>query len=185
MEYRALEGFIFALTPFNFTSIAGNLPTAPAHLVLGDIKAQRGAIDEAVNHYRVVAKGGGDVGPVVGNGTYTASVLLAWPIRLVSCLPRSRPPVSSSAFATGSSIMPQKKNPDVAELVRGKAGSVFGNLIALLTTMKSLPLAYNRDIEKFEDLVDLHGVGPRTLKALAMASEVIHGDATRFDDPGT
>ena len=46
-----------------------------------------------------------------------------------------------------------------------------------------LDLAYNRDIEKFEDLVDLRGVGPRTLKALAMASEVIHGDATRFDDP--
>jgi len=46
-----------------------------------------------------------------------------------------------------------------------------------------LDLAYNRDIEKFEDLVDLHGVGPRTLKALAMASEIIHGDATRFDDP--
>ncbi len=46
-----------------------------------------------------------------------------------------------------------------------------------------LDLAYNRDITNFEDLVDLHGVGPRTLKALAMASEVIHGDATRFDDP--
>ncbi len=46
-----------------------------------------------------------------------------------------------------------------------------------------LDLAYNRDIEKFEDLVDMHGVGPKTLKALAMASEVIHGDATRFEDP--
>ncbi|MCS5594971.1 MAG: DUF763 domain-containing protein [Porticoccaceae bacterium] len=46
-----------------------------------------------------------------------------------------------------------------------------------------LDLAYNRDIENFEDLVDLHGVGPRTLKALAMASEVIHGDSTRFEDP--
>ena len=46
-----------------------------------------------------------------------------------------------------------------------------------------LDLAYNREIEKFEDLVDMHGVGPRTLKALAMASEVIHGDATRFEDP--
>ena len=46
-----------------------------------------------------------------------------------------------------------------------------------------LDLAYNRDIEKFEDLVELQGVGPRTLKALAMASEVIHGDATRFEDP--
>jgi len=46
-----------------------------------------------------------------------------------------------------------------------------------------LDLAYNRDIENFEDLVDMHGVGPRTLKALAMASEVIHGDSTRFEDP--
>ena len=46
-----------------------------------------------------------------------------------------------------------------------------------------LDLAYNRQIENFEDLVDMHGVGPRTLKALAMASEVIHGDATRFEDP--
>jgi hypothetical protein len=46
-----------------------------------------------------------------------------------------------------------------------------------------LDLAYNRDIETFEELVDLHGVGPRTLKALAMASELVHGDATRFEDP--
>ena len=46
-----------------------------------------------------------------------------------------------------------------------------------------LDLAYNRDIENFEELIDLHGVGPRTLKALAMASEVIPGDSTRFDDP--
>ena len=46
-----------------------------------------------------------------------------------------------------------------------------------------LNLAYNRDVEKFDDLVMMHGVGPRTQKALAMASEVIHGDATRFEDP--
>jgi len=52
------------------------------------------------------------------------------------------------AFATGSSIMPQKKNPDVAELVRGKTGRVFGRLIALLTVMKGLPLAYNRDLQE-------------------------------------
>jgi argininosuccinate lyase len=54
----------------------------------------------------------------------------------------------SDAFSTGSSIMPQKKNPDVPELVRGKSGRVFGNLIALLTIMKSLPLAYNRDMQE-------------------------------------
>jgi len=52
------------------------------------------------------------------------------------------------AFATGSSIMPQKKNPDVPELVRGKAGRVIGGLMGLLTLMKSLPLAYNRDMQE-------------------------------------
>jgi argininosuccinate lyase len=52
------------------------------------------------------------------------------------------------AFATGSSIMPQKKNPDVPELVRGKAGRVFGHLMALLTLMKALPLSYNRDLQE-------------------------------------
>ena len=52
------------------------------------------------------------------------------------------------AFATGSSIMPQKKNPDVPELVRGKAGRVFGDLITLLTLMKALPLSYNRDMQE-------------------------------------
>ena len=52
------------------------------------------------------------------------------------------------AFATGSSIMPQKKNPDVCELIRGKSGRVFGNLQALLTMMKGLPLAYNKDMQE-------------------------------------
>ena len=51
-------------------------------------------------------------------------------------------------FATGSSIMPQKKNPDVAELIRGKTGRVYGDLMALLTTMKGLPLAYNKDMQE-------------------------------------
>ena len=52
------------------------------------------------------------------------------------------------AFCTGSSIMPQKKNPDVAELVRGKTGRVYGHLIGLLTTLKALPLAYNKDMQE-------------------------------------
>ncbi|ARR00335.1 MULTISPECIES: argininosuccinate lyase [Campylobacter] len=54
----------------------------------------------------------------------------------------------SDRFSTGSSIMPQKKNPDVAELIRGKTGRAYGNLISLLTTMKSLPLAYNKDMQE-------------------------------------
>ena len=52
------------------------------------------------------------------------------------------------AFSTGSSIMPQKKNPDVAELARGKAGRLIGNLAGLLATLKGLPLAYNRDLQE-------------------------------------
>lgn len=54
----------------------------------------------------------------------------------------------SDAFTTGSSIMPQKKNPDVAELIRGKTGRVYGDLFSLLTTMKGLPLSYNRDMQE-------------------------------------
>ncbi len=54
----------------------------------------------------------------------------------------------SDSFTTGSSIMPQKKNPDMAELVRGKTGRVFGDLIGLLTTLKGLPLAYNKDMQE-------------------------------------
>lgn len=54
----------------------------------------------------------------------------------------------SDSFSTGSSIMPQKKNPDMAELIRGKTGRIYGNLLGLLTVMKSLPLAYNKDLQE-------------------------------------
>ena len=56
------------------------------------------------------------------------------------------------AYSTGSSIMPQKKNPDIAELVRGKSGRVFGDLMSLLTTMKGLPLAYNKDMQEDKEV---------------------------------
>jgi len=73
------------------------------------------------------------------------------------------------AYATSSSIMPQKKNPDVAELVRGKAGRVYGKLIALLVTMKGLPLSYNRDMqEDKEGLFD-------TIDTLLSTLEVFSG----------
>src|SRR5690606_25855054 len=52
------------------------------------------------------------------------------------------------AYSTGSSMMPQKKNPDIAELARGKTGRVYGHLMGLLTTMKGLPLAYNKDMQE-------------------------------------
>jgi argininosuccinate lyase len=76
------------------------------------------------------------------------------------------------AFSTGSSIMPQKKNPDVAELVRGKTGRVYGSLITLLTVMKALPLAYNKDMQEdkeaiFDAVDTVKGCLPVFVKMLA------------------
>jgi len=86
----------------------------------------------------------------------------------------------SDGFCTGSSIMPQKKNPDVPELVRGKTGRVYGNLMALLTVMKSLPLAYNKDMqEDKEPLFDTIDTVKGSLKIFAdMISEMKVNAAT-------
>ena len=59
----------------------------------------------------------------------------------------------SDAYSTGSSIMPQKKNPDIAELIRGKTGRVYGDLMGLLTTLKGLPLAYNKDLQEDKEAI--------------------------------
>ncbi len=88
----------------------------------------------------------------------------------------------SDGFCTGSSIMPQKKNPDVPELVRGKTGRVYGNLMALLTVMKSLPLAYNKDMqEDKEPLFDTIDTVKGSLKIFAeMIREMrVNGDTMR------
>jgi argininosuccinate lyase len=85
----------------------------------------------------------------------------------------------ADAFATGSSIMPQKKNPDVAELMRGKTGRLYGNLTAVLTTMKGLPLTYNSDMQEDKeplfDTVDtleaIFRVLPPMLRSLAFRTE--------------
>ena len=77
----------------------------------------------------------------------------------------------SDAFTTGSSIMPQKKNPDVAELGRGKSGRVIGNLMALLTIMKGLPLAYNRDMQ--EDKEPLFDTADTVTRTLAVFTEML------------
>ncbi len=85
------------------------------------------------------------------------------------------------AFATGSSIMPQKKNPDVAELARGKTGRVYGHLVAMLTTMKGLPLSYNRDMqEDKEGLFDTVDTLNSTLEVLTamIGSLRIKGERT-------
>ncbi|MFZ1061463.1 MAG: argininosuccinate lyase, partial [Candidatus Rokuibacteriota bacterium] len=85
----------------------------------------------------------------------------------------------SDAFATGSSILPQKKNPDVAELIRGKCGRLYGNLLAVLTTLKGLPLAYNSDMQEDKeplfDTVDaleaILGVLPPMLASLTFNAD--------------
>jgi len=74
-------------------------------------------------------------------------------------------------YSTGSSIMPQKKNPDVAELVRGKTGRVYGDLISLLTVMKSLPLAYNKDMQ--EDKEPLFNAVDTVLASLPIFAQMI------------
>lgn len=77
----------------------------------------------------------------------------------------------SDAFCTGSSIMPQKKNPDVPELMRGKTGRVYGNLMALLTVTKALPLAYNRDLQ--EDKEPVFDTADTIISTLRLLSRLI------------
>ncbi|MCZ6479667.1 MAG: argininosuccinate lyase [candidate division NC10 bacterium] len=85
------------------------------------------------------------------------------------------------AYTTGSSLMPQKKNPDVAELARGKTGRIFGDLIALLTTTKGLPLSYNRDLqEDKEPVFDAVDTLRGTLQVLAPMVQGLRVDAERM-----
>jgi argininosuccinate lyase len=84
-------------------------------------------------------------------------------------------------FTTGSSIMPQKRNPDLAELARGKAGRTYGNLMAVLTTLKSLPLSYNRDLqEDKEGLFDTVDTVKDTLRICAAMLRTVEVDARRM-----
>ncbi len=75
------------------------------------------------------------------------------------------------AYSTGSSIMPQKKNPDIAELVRGKTGRVYGDLMSLLTTMKGIPLAYNKDMQ--EDKEAFFDAADNTLNCLTLFTDML------------
>jgi argininosuccinate lyase len=87
------------------------------------------------------------------------------------------------AFTTGSSIMPQKKNPDVAELVRGKVGRVYGDLSALLTLMKGMPLTYNRDLqEDKEPLFDASDTLQLCLAVIARMIPCIRVNAARMQE---
>lgn len=86
------------------------------------------------------------------------------------------------SFSTGSSLMPQKKNPDIAELIRGKVGRVYGSLFGLLTIMKALPLSYNRDMQ--EDKVHLLQAVDTTKDCLHLSSELLkhtHFKKDRFE----
>jgi len=92
----------------------------------------------------------------------------------------------SDGFSTGSSIMPQKKNADIAELVRGKSGRVYGNLISLLTTMKGLPLAYNKDMqEDKEPMFDTAATIKTSITVFAKMLRTLEFDKQKmFDSAG-
>ena len=93
----------------------------------------------------------------------------------------------SDSYSTGSSIMPQKKNPDFAELTRGKTGRVYGDLMALLTTMKSLPLAYNKDLQECKEgpldavrtLSDCMEIASGMLETMTVHEDVMLAQAQR------
>jgi argininosuccinate lyase len=85
----------------------------------------------------------------------------------------------SDRHTTGSSLMPQKKNPDVAELTRGKSGRLYGNLVSLLTTMKALPLAYNRDMQ--EDKEAIFDSVDTAKAVLQIFAEMLEGASFRED----
>jgi argininosuccinate lyase len=82
----------------------------------------------------------------------------------------------ADAYTTGSSLMPQKKNPDVAELARGKTGRVFGNLVALVTLLKGLPMTYNRDLqedkERLFDTADTVRATTRLMAAMLQNTQI-------------
>lgn len=87
------------------------------------------------------------------------------------------------AFSTGSSIMPQKKNPDIAELMRGKTGRVYGNLIAMLTVLKGLPLAYNKDLQEDKEcFFDTNKTVSDSLALLAEMLEEISFNKDRMEE---
>jgi argininosuccinate lyase len=85
----------------------------------------------------------------------------------------------ADAYTTGSSLMPQKRNPDVAELTRGKAGRVIGNLVALLTTLKGLPMTYNRDLQ--EDKERLFDTADTVRACLRLMSGLLDGTNVNAD----
>lgn len=85
----------------------------------------------------------------------------------------------SDAFATGSSLMPQKKNADIAELVRGKTGRVYGNLMTILTIMKGLPLSYNRDMQ--EDKPPLFDSAETTIDCVKIFAKMLENTALKED----
>ncbi len=94
----------------------------------------------------------------------------------------------SDAYTTGSSIMPQKKNPDAAELIRGKSGRVYGNLVSMLTLMKSLPLAYNKDLQEDKepifDTVDTVKVSLAVFEGMMKTAEFKKISMDRVDISG-
>jgi argininosuccinate lyase len=161
-----------AVSPLGAAALAGSpYPVDPASVAdeLGLARAFRNSID-AVSDRDFVAELAFVAALSAVHASRLAEELVLWTSAEFSFA------AFSDAHATGSSIMPQKKNPDVAELVRGRAGRIIGDLVALLATLKGLPLAYDGDLqEQRVPLYDAATAAP-ALEALALVV-----DGLRFD----
>jgi argininosuccinate lyase len=161
-----------AVSPLGAAALAGSpYPVDPASVAdeLGLSRAFRNSID-AVSDRDFVAELAFVAALSAVHASRLAEELVLWTSAEFSFA------AFSDAHATGSSIMPQKKNPDVAELVRGRAGRIIGDLVALLATLKGLPLAYDGDLqEQRVPLYDAATAAP-ALEALALVV-----DGLRFD----
>jgi argininosuccinate lyase len=146
-----------AVSPYGSGALAGSslgLDPAAVAAELGFDSAAENSVD-ATSARDVVAEFGFVTAMLAVDLSRLAEEIILWATKEFSFV------TLDDAYSTGSSIMPQKKNPDVAELTRGKAGRLIGNLAGLLATLKGLPLAYNRDLQEdkepvFDSIDNLH-----------------------------
>ena len=165
-----------AVSPYGSGALAGSSLGLDPEAVAADLGFERGsapksidgtaARDFAAEFAFVTAMVGVDVSKI-------AEEIILWNTKEFSFV------TLHDAFSTGSSIMPQKKNPDIAELARGKSGRLIGNLTGLMATLKALPLAYNRDLQEdkepvFDSLDQLEILLPAFTGMLATLT--VHGD---------
>ncbi|WP_051951768.1 argininosuccinate lyase [Actinacidiphila yeochonensis] len=139
-----------AVSPYGSGALAGSSLGLDPQAVAGDLGFEHGSVGNSIDGTasRDFAAEFAFVTAMIGiNVSRIAEEIIIWNTKEFSFV------TLHDAFSTGSSIMPQKKNPDIAELARGKSGRLIGNLTGLMATLKALPLAYNRDLQEDKEPV--------------------------------